>query len=60
MRRAKSTVFYLFERRVIRTGLKMMTSLIYDVIGKTSLFLLIYPQRLIFTQIVHNFCSLCE
>ena len=28
---AKSTVFYLFERRVIRTELKVMTSLIYDV-----------------------------
>ena len=32
---AKSTVFYLFERRVIRTELKVMTSLMYDVIFGT-------------------------
>ena len=59
---AKSTVFYLFERRVIRTELKVMTSLMYDVIFKIKVFLLIYSQLLIpvFTQIVHNYCSLCE
>ena len=33
---AKSTVFYLFERRVTRTGLKVMALLMmYDVIFKT-------------------------
>ena len=45
-------MFYLFERRVIRTELKVMTSLMYNVIFKIKVFLLIYPQLLIFTQIV--------